>query len=313
MEGRNDRLDLVACLLMVALCALWGMNQVSVKVANAGIPPVFQAGLRSAGATLLLMAWSRWRGIALFGRDGTLGLGVFVGVLFAGEFALLYGSLQFTNASRASLFIYLAPFVVALGGHFLIPGERLRAIHVLGLVLAFAGMAIAFADALRLPTHREVLGDTMALAAAFLWGATTVAIKATRLVRISPHKTLFYQLAVSALLLPALAPAVGEHASFAPSLLIVAAFLYQTVVIAFISYLAWFWLIQRYPAFKLSAFSFLTPLLGLVAGGVLLGETITPALEMAVLLVGAGIYLVNRSPMARAPAVPAAVAPSSGA
>jgi drug/metabolite transporter (DMT)-like permease len=308
MAQRSDRLDGTAMLLMVALCALWGMNQVSIKVANTGISPVFQAAFRSAGAAGLLWLWARWRGVPLFQRDGTLGMGLLTAVLFAGEFTLLYGSLEFTNASRARavVFLYLAPFVVAIGGHLTIPGERLRFSHGLGLVSAFAGMTIAFADALRLPTHRELLGDAMALAAAIFWGVTTVVVKASRLARASPPKVLFYQLAGSAVVLLALAALLGERGVFAPTPLVIAAFLYQTVIIAFVSYLAWFWLITRHTAFQLSSFSFLTPLFGLAAGGVLLGEPITPALTMAMVLVGAGIYLVNRSPAARrANAVPA--------
>ncbi len=299
MAQRSDRLDGAAMLLMVALCALWGMNQVSIKVANTGISPVFQAGLRSAAAAGLLWAWARWRGIALFARDGTLGMGLLTAVLFAGEFTFLYWSLEFTNASRAVIFLYLSPFVVAIGGHLTIPGERLRFSHGLGLISAFIGMTIAFADALRLPTHRELLGDAIALTAAVFWGVTTVVVKASRLARASPHKVLFYQLAGSAVILRALATLLGERGVFAPTRLVVAAFLYQTVVVAFISYLAWFWLITRYPAFQLSSFSFLTPLFGLVAGGALLSEPITPALTTAMALVGVGIYFVNRSPAAR--------------
>ena len=305
MAQSGDRLDLVAMLLMLALCALWGTNQVSVKVVNAGISPVFQAGLRSAGATVLLWIWSRQRGVALFQRDGTFWIGALTAVLFAGEFTLLYYSLEYTNASRVALFVYFSPFVVALGGHLAIPGERLRAIHVLGLAAAFAGIAVAFAEALRLPTNRELIGDAMALAAAVFWGATTVVIKASRLARVTPHKVLFYQLAGSAVLLLLLSPMIGERGIFAATPLVLGVFLYQTVVIAGISYLAWFWLIGRYPAFKLSAFSFLTPLFGVLAGGLMLGEPITPALTTALALVGVGIYFVNRSPAAVRTAAPA--------
>jgi drug/metabolite transporter (DMT)-like permease len=308
----NDRLDLTAILLMLTLCALWGLNQVSIKVTDGGISPVMQAGLRSLGAALLVWGWARWRGVALWRRDGTLGLGIVIALLFAGEFSLLNWSLAFANASRVVVFLYLAPFVVALGGHLFIPGERLGPLHVIGLLAAFAGMTLAFADALRLPNRVELAGDALAVGAALLWGATTVVVKATRLARISPHKMLLYQLAGSAILLPGLALAVGERGVFAPTPLVLWSLAYQTVVVAAVSYLGWFWLITRYPAFKLSAFSFLTPLFGLVAGALLLGEAITPALGLAMALVGAGIYLVNRGPLARPIAASDAAAPATG-
>jgi drug/metabolite transporter (DMT)-like permease len=297
------RLDSLAVSLMIGLSALWGLNQVSIKVADGGISPVLQAGLRSAGATVLVGAWCLLRGVKLWQRDGTLLLGVVIALLFAGEFAVLNASMVFTGASRAVVFLYLAPFVVAIGGHWFLPGERLAPVHLLGLVAAFAGMTLAFADALRLPTHRELLGDIMAAGAAVLWGATTVVIKGTKLQRITPYKVLLYQLAGSALLLPLLSLALGERGVFDPAPPVLWALAYQTVVIAAISYLGWFWLIAHYPAVKLSSFSFLTPLLGIVAGGVLLGEPITPALTLAFVLVGAGIMLVNRRPAVAEPAL----------
>jgi drug/metabolite transporter (DMT)-like permease len=292
---RRQQLDSAAIALMVLLCACWGFNQVAIKLANAGISPIFQAGLRSAGSALLVWAWSAHRGVRLVARDGTLGLGILIGVLFAAEFVFLYWSLVFTSASRAVLFLYMSPFVVALGAHFLIPGERLRWLQVVGLSCAFAGTALAFGDALRFPTYRELLGDGLAFLAAILWGATTVVIKASRLAAISPHKNLLYQLVVSAILLPVLSSALGEPGIVAATPLVLGMLAYQVVVVAFASYLAWFWLISRYPAGRLSSFSFLTPLFGLVAGAVVLAEPIGWALMMALVLVGIGIALVNRT------------------
>lgn len=295
MSPRHTRIDAAAGALLVVLCAIWGLNQVAAKVANAGISPLLQAGMRSAGAALLLWAWSSARGVKLFGRDGSLFAGLAAGTLFAGEFALIYWGLEFTTASRAVVFLYTAPFFVALGVHFLVPGEHLRRQQVLGLLTAFAGVVIAFGDGLTLSSWAQLIGDAMLLGAAMLWGATTVVVKASRLATVSPNKTLFYQLGVSGLLLPLASWALGEPGIFAPTPLIIATVAFQTVIVAFITYLAWFWLVAHYPAGRLSSFTFLTPLFGLIAGGVLLNEPITAALVLSMMLVGAGIWLVNRS------------------
>ena len=292
--ARRQQLDSAAIALMVLLCACWGFNQVAIKSANTGISPIFQAGLRSGGSALLVWAWSAHRGVRLLQRDGTLGLGVLIGVLFGAEFVALYWSLVFTSASRAVLFLYMSPFVIGLGAHFLIPGERLRWLQAIGLVCAFGGMVLAFADALRFPTYRELLGDGLAFVAAILWGATTVVIKASRLATASPHKNLLYQLVVSAILLPIVSWTVGEPGIVNPTPLVLGMLAYQIIVVAFASYLAWFWLVSRYPAGRLSSFSFLTPLFGLLAGALVLGEPVGWALMMALALVGIGIALVNR-------------------
>jgi len=65
------------------------------------------------------------------------------------------------------------------------------------------------------------------------------------------------------------------------------------VIVAFASYLAWFWLLTRYLAGRLAVFSFLAPLFGVVFGVMILGEPMTPWFAAAALLVGAGIVLVN--------------------
>lgn len=296
MMDRKTHLDSTAMALMVVLCAAWGLQQVAIKVANAGISPVWQASLRSIGAAALVWAWASYKGIRLFGRDGTLGAGLLSAALFAGEFAFIYWGLNYTAASRGVVFLYTAPFMIALGAHWFLPGERLRPLQWLGLACAFAGVLAAFGESLGLPTKSQFLGDAMLFVAAVLWAATTLVIKGSVLAKVSPAKTLFYQLAGSALALPFVSMALGEPGVIALTPLVLASLAYQTVLVAFASYLAWFWLVATYPAGRLAAFSFLTPIFGVLAGALLLGERISPALGAALGLVAFGIWLVNRSP-----------------
>jgi drug/metabolite transporter (DMT)-like permease len=298
--NKNQVLDLTAVVTLVVLCASWALQQVAIKVANDGVSPILQSGIRSIGATVLLWIWMAVRRKPMLERDGTLGWGIAAGLLFAGEFLLIYWGLEFTHASRAVIFLYTSPFVVALGAQLFIPGERLRMIQTVGLCCAFVGIAIAFRESLSLPTYRMLIGDLMLVGAAVLWGATTVLVKASPLARIEPGKTLLYQLAVSAVVLPLGSLAMNEPGIVLMTPLIAGCLVYQTVWVAFITYLAWFWLVRRYPASRLASFTFLTPLFGVVAGGILLNEPITSMLVLALILVGTGIFLVNRPVAGRA-------------
>jgi drug/metabolite transporter (DMT)-like permease len=291
---KKDTLDRTAVLVLVVLCASWGLQQVTVKVANEGVSPIWQAGVRSIGAAILLLAWMAVRRQPLMERDGTLRYGIVAGLLFAVEFLLIFRGLEFTNASRAVVFLYLAPFVVAIGAQRFIPGEKLRGVQVAGLGCAFAGIMAVFLESLTFPTRRVLIGDCMLTAAALLWGATTVLIKASPLAKIAPSKTLLYQLAVSAVVLPLGSVAMGERGVVHMTPLIMGCLVYQTVWVAFVTYLAWFWLVRHYPASRLASFTFLTPLFGVMAGGAFLHEPITGMLLLGLVLVGAGIYLVNR-------------------
>jgi drug/metabolite transporter (DMT)-like permease len=300
MIQRRHEIDLLAAGLMLLFCAVWGLNQVAAKVANDSISPLLQAGLRSAGSCALLWAWSAWRGIRLFERDGSLIPGIAAGLLFAAEFGIIFIGLNYTTASRAVVFLYCAPFVVAIGTHWLVPAERLGIGPVVGLVCAFAGIVLAFSDGFAAPGH-QLLGDAMLLAGGIIWGVTTVTVRVW-LVGVSANKTLFYQLAVSAILLIAFSFIQGEPGFTHPTLIGWASLAWQIVVVAFATYLGWFWLITRYPAAKLSAFSFLAPLFGLGFGALLLDEHVTPLLGGAMALVAFGIWLVSRrgSPSAAA-------------
>lgn len=291
---QRDRLDPVAMATITVLCALWAFHQVAVKVANAGISPAFQCGLRSLGALVLLLGWAAWRRIPLFQRDGTLFAGLVAGAMFAAEFALIYWSLEFTEVARSVLFLYTAPFFVAIGAHLFLPGEHIRRAQVAGLLCAFAGVVLAVSDGLSLPSARALIGDAMMLLAGALWAATTIVIKATRLARIAPEKTLAYQLAVSGVALTLLAPLFGEIGIFSPTSLVMASLAYQIVIVAFASYLGWFVLVRIYPATRLAAFTFLTPVFAVGFGALVLSERVSALLIAALALVAFGIWLVNR-------------------
>jgi len=297
VADRKTRLDAVAVLSLVSCCFLWGLNQVAVKAALPEVPPLAQAGLRSLGAALLVFAWSRWRGIQLFERDGTLAGGLLAGSLFAAEFACIFLGLQFTTASRMAVFIYLSPFVVALGMPFISRSERLTLLQLVGLTIAFAGVAWAFAEGFTQPAAgaRQWLGDALGVAAAVLWGATTLTIRATPLGKASAEKTLLYQLAVSGLALCAASLATGTPWAEHLSPLAWASLAFQMVVVSFASYLLWFWLVRHYQATKLASFTLLTPVFGLLLGALLLGEPITARLLIALVAVAIGIVMVTRA------------------
>ena len=296
MPDRKAHLDSLAVVSLVVCSFLWGLNQVAAKVALGEVAPLVQAAVRSLGGVVLVLLWAKLRGIALFQRDGTLPGGLLAGALFAAEFACIFVGLQFTTASRMIVFIYFAPFIVALGMPFIARSERLSWVQTAGLVLAFAGVVSAFAEGFTQPASgpRQWIGDALGVLAAVLWAATTLSIRATRLATASAEKTLAYQLGVSGVLL--LAGAVWNGDTWPHTLSVVAAgsLAFQTVIVVFASYLLWFWLVRHYPATRLSAFTLLTPVFGLLMGVLLLDEPLTARLLLALAGVTMGMVLVNR-------------------
>jgi drug/metabolite transporter (DMT)-like permease len=295
MVQRKTHLDALAISLLVACCLFWGFQQILIKTTVAEVPPLWQATLRFVGATALLWFWCAVRGVRLFERDGTLRAGLLAGALFAAEFACIYLGLRDTTASRLTVFLYSSPFVVALLLPRFVPSERLRGIQWVGLVIAFIAVAFAFSEGFTgAAMANQLRGDALALAAGVLWGLTTLVIRSTALATASAEKTLFYQVAVTAIVAPLLSLALGEAWSLAYSAQAWGSIGLQTVIGAFASYLAWMWLLRHYPATQMSSFTFLTPVFALVFGVVLLAEPLTLRLVAALVGVALGIVLVNR-------------------
>jgi drug/metabolite transporter (DMT)-like permease len=282
-----------AIALMLMLCVSWGFNQIAVKLALPDIPPMLQGMIRSAGALPVLLLIARFRGVKMFAADGTLGAGLFAGLLFGIEFALIFRGLALTSASRAVVFLYTAPFFVALGSYQFL-GERLRASQWGGLGLSFAGVALAIGVPQANVDANVLLGDLMIVGGGTLWAATTLLVKASPLRRAPPEKALGYQVALSIPILALVAWFSGETLTRIPGPLALSLMAYQALWVVGLTFLLWVGLIKTYSASKLSAFTFITPLFGVVASYFILHDTLTPVFGVAALLVIAGLYLVNR-------------------
>ena len=282
-----------AIALMLMLCLSWGFNQIAVKLVLPDVPPMLQALTRSIGAlpVLLIIGW--FRGVKFFERDGTLWAGVTAGAIFGIEFVLIYRGLLLTSASRAVVFLYVAPFFVALGS-FVVLGERLRAPQWGGLALSFAGVALAIGVPQTNVDATVLLGDLLIVAGGALWATTTLIVKTTALIKAPAEKGLGYQVALSIPILALAAWISGETITHVPGPLSLALLAYQAFWVVGLTFLLWFALVKTYSASKLSAFTFVTPLFGVAASYFILHDTLTIAFGIAALLVIAGLYLVNK-------------------
>lgn len=295
MSAARKGADLFLFQLMLLLCAIWGSQQVAIKLAADDMAPLMQVALRSGIAALLvglLLLWRRgWRGWVA----STWAAGALAGALFALEFFFIALGLHYTTASHMAVFLYTAPIFSALGLHLLLPSERLRHLQWLGIALCFGGVVMAFGageDWASLDS-RMLLGDALGLCAGMAWGATTVVVRASRLSEAPPALTLFYQLTVAFALLLAYALAFVDLGQLRWTPIAIGSVLLQGVVVSFISYLTWFWLLRRYLASNMAVFSFMTPLFGVTFGVLLLDEPLSLNFVVGAALVLSGITLVS--------------------
>ncbi len=292
---RKDRLDLAGAGLLVSTAVLMGVNQVMIKMVNAGLQPVFQVGLRSACAVLPILAFALLMKRKLSVRDGSLLPGLLCGLFFASEFILLFRALELTTVARASIMFYTMPFWLTLAAHHLIPGETLNIWKIAGLLLAITGIAVAFYDPNEALSDDVLIGDLMCIAGALFWGGIPLLTRTTRLSNASPEMQMLYMVGVSAVVVLPIAPLFGSVMR-EMTVLLWFVFAGQVLLVVCTGFLIWFWLLKRYPASQVASFSFLTPLFGVFFGWLILGEEISIWILLALAMVSAGIVLVNRRP-----------------
>jgi drug/metabolite transporter (DMT)-like permease len=293
MEITKDYLDLRAVVILVIVTLFWGFNHPAIKISNQGVSPIFASTLRSIVASICGLIYCLWKGEKVFHKNVMLFHGVIVGLLFGVEFACIYFGLLYTDAARSVLFVYLSPFVVAMGAHFFLKGDRLTFPKILGLILAFTGIFVVFGGRPRTAKAGMYFGDILQIAAGVLWGATTLYIKKFMAKKVEPINTFLYQLFFSIPILLMVSVILEPKWIYKVDPYVVASLFYQSVIIAFITYFVWFKLIHGYSVSRLSAFTFLTPIFGVLFGIFFLHEELTVSLMAGLPLVSMGIFLVN--------------------
>lgn len=288
---RKSKLDGAGVAMLLGVQALLAVNQVIIKLVNTGLQPVFFAGLRSLLAIGFVGAWLVWKGRPPRLRREAWGTGLLTGSLFAAEFLFLFLALDLTTVGRSALIMYSMPVWFALLAHFGL-GERITPVKAAGLTLAFAGCAVAI---LSRPSTGEgsLVGDLCALGAAWGWALTAFIARRPVMRAERPEMQLFWMVLVSAPILLFASLFFGPLIRELHPLHIVGLVFQSSFVVAG-GFIAWLWLLSVYPASTVASFSFLTPILALLLGALLFGETVGPAILLAAVLVAAGIVLINR-------------------
>lgn len=286
---------------MIAVCAVLGVQQVALKSVAADMSPVLQLALRSGIAACLVTTLMLVRRDRIILRDGTLAPGLLLGGLFTLEYLCLGEGLRYTSASRIVIFLYSAPIFAAVSLHLLTPAERLNKVQWLGILIAFAGISLAFGireGVEQTDITGSLWGDFLGLLAGFAWGMSTVVVRSTRLADIAAPRTLLYQLATAFVVLSAAAVLLGQT-QYTLTSAVIANLLFQGVVVSFACFLAWFALMRRYVASQLGVLAFMTPIFGVTFGIVLLDEPMQLSFFMGAILVVVGILLVSSEQLMR--------------
>lgn len=287
-------MPLSAVAIALAICILFGGNQVASKVALQQFPPMLCAALAFTLSSIFLWfyAWLKDRKWQI-PTSKIWRLHIISAILFVCFNAIALIGLQFTLASRASIFIAMHPFFVVVFNYFTPSRERLGWRKWLGLILTLVGVLIVFGDHLSLPSRTSWIGDSLILLSAAFLGIIILHIR--RVTRyVSPLQATFWQIGLSVPLFW-LATSIFEFPLKFPKLSeswwgIV----YMGLAVNAIAFVIRAELFHRYSASSISAFLFISPLAGLGLSYWFLGELLNWLLGLGGLMVALGVFLVYR-------------------
>ena len=290
--ARRD-MDLAGAALALLISLFWGISPSTVKIAFEDIAPIRLAVWRFLLGGVVIVLWG-WRSGRLAGfrveRDEIPPL-IVVGLILAVQTGCINFGTARTSAAHAAVILNSYAVHIVVLAHFLVPGDRLTARRLAGILVAYAGILALF---VRQPegTGVTLLGDLLVFASSVLLAERTVYL-ARAVHRLDPLKLLLAQIVIgSACFVVYAALFESETTRWTGRLL--AIILFQGIVLAGFNFVINLWLLQHYRPSGLAAFYLTQPVFGVIAATLMAGDRLTPELIVASVAVTVGIWLTGR-------------------
>jgi drug/metabolite transporter (DMT)-like permease len=286
--------DAAGAALALLVSVFWGVNPVAIKLGLLDAPPIRLAGLRFLVGGAVIVGWA-----ALTGRLGGLRIAstewrplLVVTAIFIGQIATMNVGTALTSAAHAAILLNLYSVHTVVLAHFLIPGDRLSARKMLGVGVAYAGIAILFTQQ-GSTGSATAIGDVIMFVSALLLADRTVYL--ARVVhRLDPVKLLLAQATLGAAVFFSYS-AVMEPARVTWTSRLALSVAFQGIVVAGFNFVINLWLLRHYRPSALAAFFLTQPIFGVVAAALVVGDRLTPGLLIASGAVAVGIGIASRA------------------
>lgn len=265
----------------------------AVKLGLLDAPPLRLAGLRFViGGTLILAwAWATGRLAAFRMEPGEWRPLAVVALLLTVQVGSMNIGIGLTSAAHAAVMINLYAVHTVVLAHFMIPGDRLTASRVGGVLVAYSGIVVLFARQLH-GGATTLPGDAVVFVSALLLGGRTVYM-ARAVQRLDPLKLILAQVVAGGapLLLFSL---LLEPRPTAWTLRLGGVLAYQGLFITAFNFAVNLWLLKRHRPSALAGFFLTQPLFGVIAAALFAGDPLTWELLVASVAVAIGIGLTTR-------------------
>lgn len=305
---KHDRA--LAYAAFATVCVVWGTTYLGIRVAVETIPPFLLTAIRFTIAGLIMTAVASWRGERVPRDVSTLANLALIGFLMitVGNLAVAWAE-QWVPSGLAALFVAGAPFWMAIIEAFRRSGERVDLRSGIGMLIGFGGVAMLVTPrgAGGAYDSHFVLGALAIQVGSLCWQLGTVRGK-YYLKNVPLLASAGLQMLFGGIFCGIIGLSIGETSRFSLTPRTFAALVYLTIVGSVIAYSAYVYAMAHIRTTKLSLYAYINPVVAVILGWLILREELTWVSVVAMIVILAGVALVQTSGLRRRPA---ALAPPS--
>lgn len=288
---KNDSLKII--LGYIFICLIWGSTWVAIRLGLDSLTPFISAGLRFTFAATLIFSILVFRKIKISLDSKSLILYLFMGILsFLIPFWLVYWAEQFIPSSLASVLFGAFPFSVFLFSLFMLESGSADKYKLLSVLLGFVGILIIFLDGIELNIGNHFIGLAAVLLSAIMQGFSAVVVKKWG-GYLNPFSMNAPPLLIAGLVMIILAFIFEDSSLWDFNQKAILSISYLAVFGTILAFTTYYWLLQRINAVILSLSSFITPIIALILGWLILDEKLSNQVLFGTLFVLMGILFGN--------------------
>jgi drug/metabolite transporter (DMT)-like permease len=299
MEANTHRPTWKTLLAFAIIYFVWGSTYLAIRVGVHEVPPFLLAAMRFLIAGLLLYGWMIARGErSPTGRQWT-SASLLAILIFVLDYGLVFWAEQRVPSGVAAVMMATIPAFMALSEIILLRTQRLTLRLTLALLIGIGGVAVLMSGSLNLggaPIDKE--GAAALIVASISWSVASVL---SRKLPLPPSKVMSSgaQMLAGGVFLALTAAALGEFRSFHPSAIscgVWLSLLYLIVAGSIIAYTAYVWLIHHESPTKVGTYAYVNPVVAVLVGYFLGGETIDPRTILGTLFVLISVVVITITP-----------------
>ncbi|MBS3946627.1 MAG: EamA family transporter [Melioribacter sp.] len=277
----------------ILICIIWGSTWLFIRLGLESLTPVISAGVRFLLASILVYGLMSYKKISL--QTDSLSIRLYLILAFFSfiiPFGLVYWAEQFIPSGLASIIFAVMPFGVILFTRLAIPNTEIKFAQYIGVLIGFVGIVTIFSEDLTIDISNNFFGMLAVLISATMQAAIAVTIKKYGR-HLNPLSMNFIPLLIAGIVMIPLAFIIEESSSWKFDFIALGSVFYLALFGTLITFTTYYWLLKRMNIVILSLSTFITPIVAVILGWLVLNEKFSFQALIGSAMVLIGILFAN--------------------